>query len=120
MTDELRRLKKDLSECKNKRLSARVTSVARSGMSRNIHFVGVTKYGRVFFPTHEIARILGLRYRDSDDSLHISGCGMDMIFHVLYRLNSHAIREGAVRRSAKKSGYDLQYHGIVDTSYNYI
>lgn len=120
MVDNLKEIKRIASMCVDKKLCARVTSVSRSGMSRNIHFVAITKKGVVLFPTYKIARELGLSYRDSDDSLHISGCGMDMIFEVLYRLNSHAIREGVVRVSKKHDRHDLQYKGIVSTYYNYI
>ena len=92
---------KDLAnKCKDKRLHATVTSVARSGMSRHIHFVAVTRKGEACYPTYWISKVLGLSYRDSDDSLFISGCGMDMIFECLYRLNSNALWEGVVRKSA--------------------
>ena len=108
------------NKCKDKRLCARVTSVSRSGMSRHIHFVAVDKKGNTSYPTYWISQVLGLSYRDSDDSLYIQGCGMDMIFECLYRLNSNALWEGIVRKSAKKDRHYLQYHGIVDTSYRYI
>lgn len=115
----LMKIKKIVSMCEDKRIYARVTSVSRSGMSRHIHFVAITKKGD-FYLTYYISKVLGLSYRDSDDSLFISGCGMDMIFETLYRLNSHAIREGVVRKSASKDRHYLQYHGIVNTSYKYI
>ena len=116
----LQEIKNIVSKCRDKRLHARVVSVSSTGMSRNIHFVAITKKGITFYPTYYIAKELGLSYRDRDDSLHITGCGMDMIFECLYRLNSHAIREGVVRKSAKHDAHDLQYNGLVNTSYYYL
>lgn len=120
MVDKVKEIKRIASLCNNKRLGAHVTSVSRSGMSRNIHFVAVTKKGVVLNVTYTIAKILGLSYRDRDDSLHVRGCGMDMIFKCLYDLNSIGLFYGVVRKSKKHTRHDLQYNGIVNTSYNYL
>ena len=69
-------------------------SVSRSGMSRRIDFykfepdasIGFDNGVRTLWLTFHIGRALG--YSLKDDALDVSGCGMDMGFHVVYSLAS--------------------------------
>lgn len=59
--------------------------VSRSGMQRRISFLLMTADGARYLD-HDIGRILGLRRPDRGDGLVVTGCGMDMGFHVVYSL----------------------------------
>lgn len=60
-----------------------VESVARSGMSRRMRFFTFGD-GTPAYLTYSIAVILGLPYRDSDGTVRVDGCGMDMGFAAVY------------------------------------
>lgn len=60
-----------------------VKSVSASGMSRKIAFYCVVD-GEIQRITYEIASILGLKHEDG--TLIKKGCGMDMVFAVIYDL----------------------------------
>lgn len=61
--------------------------VSRSGMSRNISTLAILN-GEIINLDYYISRVLsGFVVRDkSHDGLKISGCGMDMGFHLVYSL----------------------------------
>lgn len=61
-----------------------VKSVAKSGMSRKIAFYCVVN-GEIQRITYEIALVLGLKHEDG--ALTKKGCGMDMVFAVIYDLS---------------------------------
>ena len=60
--------------------------VSRSGRFRRIDFYKLGKGGERFLSGY-IAKVLGLKLHD-DGGLGVSGCGMDMGFHVVYGLSS--------------------------------
>lgn len=66
-----------------------VTHVARSGMSRRIS-VYLIRDNEPWNISGYVAKALGLRLNRDDLAVHVSGCGMDMGFHVVYEL-SHAL-----------------------------
>lgn len=111
----LKELKKDL---KNKRIIATVKSVSRSGMSRVISFNYYSKNHYLYNINYKISKLLN--YRLTDHGVSVGGCGMDMIFHVLYSINALAINYRVIKKSAKKSMHDLHYNGIVNINYNYL
>ena len=111
----LKELKKDL---KNKKIIATVKSVSRSGMSRIITFNYYNKKHYLYNIDYKISKLLN--YRLTDHGVSVGGCGMDMIFHVLYSINSLAINYGVIKKSAKKSKHDLYYNGLVNTNYKYL
>lgn len=61
-----------------------VKSVSASGMSRKIAFYCVVN-GEIQRITYEIALVLGLKHEDG--ALTKKGCGMDMVFAVIYDLS---------------------------------
>lgn len=113
----LKELKKDL---KNKKIIAIVSHVSQSGITRHIKFAYVGKNGYMYNISYKMAKILDYSYNNNTNSIIVKGCGMDMIFHCLYNLNSYAIMYGVVRKSKNKTMHDLRYNGIVNTNYNYI
>jgi hypothetical protein len=60
-------------------------SVSASGMSRKLR---VFNQKSLFNITKDVAEIMGLRYND-DDTLTVTGCGMDMHFWLAYTLPSY-------------------------------
>ena len=115
----LKQLKDIMKKCKDKKCFATVTHVSNSGMSRNIHFVAITKKGDIYNLDALIHRITGYPFSSNSDGLRISGCGMDMIFNTLYNLNSYALMYNVIKTSRKKDRHSLQYNGIINTYYNY-
>lgn len=76
-----------------------VEQVSRSGMSRHIKtFISVNN--EILNITYFVARALGYRISDKTGGLVVSGCGMDMGFHVVMNL-SYAIHGHGI-------GYDLE------------
>jgi hypothetical protein len=69
--------------------------VSGSGMSRDISIVTIDASGEtsaIFHPNFSAAKLLGYRLvtRNGSDALRVSGCGMDMGFHVVHSLG-HAL-----------------------------
>ena len=81
-----------------------VMSVARSGMSRRIRFF-VADEGKVWDVTGYVARAIGEHGENAvnDDGLRVDGCGMDMVFHTVYRLSS------VMFKGEDRAGYVLRY-----------
>lgn len=75
---------------KEGRLVCSVKSVSSSGMSRVISFCEVAKIGYpkkdryALYQFNWFFKNLGWTYVNSRDAIRVGGCGMDMIFHVLY------------------------------------
>ena len=59
-------------------------SVSKSGMSRTMTLF-VMRNGEPHYITYDVARAVGWN-RDREGNLKVSGCGMDMGFHVVYTL----------------------------------
>jgi hypothetical protein len=70
--------------------------VSASGMTRDIGVVSIDrddKYGNdVSWLGYNAAKALGWRYNERHEGVRVSGCGMDMGFHLVYEL-AHAIFE---------------------------
>lgn len=114
----LKELKEITKHLKDKKIIASVYSVSNSGMSRVITFNYVNKKnGYMYNLDYKISKILG--YTLTDHGIRVYGCGMDMIFHCLYNINSYAIKYKIIKKSKNKDMHDLQYYGLVNTHYNY-
>jgi hypothetical protein len=93
-------------------------SVSSSGMSRSISFYSHTRDGLQYLDGH-IANVLTSVTRDRKEGLRVSGCGMDMGFHVVYNLGAalwpkgtrkpHGLRNGQPDTSG---GYALKHEWI--------
>lgn len=68
-------------------MCAIIKSVSKSGMNRTMKFYAVYR-GEPVCMTFAIAEILGEKIRD-DDTIRVTGCGMDMVFATLYRAYSN-------------------------------
>lgn len=68
--------------------------VSRSGMMRHISVVVLDADGP-HDRTWSVGKVLDLKLtRDGDNALKVSGCGMDMGFHVVYELSSALYPDG--------------------------
>lgn len=70
---------------KNCTVAVNIKSVSKSGMTRKIDFYIVCN-NKLIFINNLIAKIAGYR-QDKNRSLIVGGCGMDMVFSVLYDFN---------------------------------
>ena len=68
--------------------------VSRSGMLRHISVIGKDERGEPTDYTWAAARALGITFDRDTGGLRVSGCGMDMGFHVAYELSHRLYREG--------------------------
>lgn len=81
-----------------------VTSVAKSGMSRKMKFFAV-KDGEIIDVTWRVATVLGDSVQH-DGTIRVSGCGMDMGFHIVYCLSRTLY--GDVKCNESDSGHALK------------
>lgn len=77
--------KEELENMRGKKIYCNIVSVSRSGMNRKMNFYFINN-NELIKCTHLIAKILNKKL-DKDHNLPVSGCGMDMIFHVLSSFN---------------------------------
>ena len=61
--------------------------VSSSGMSRRIDLYIIGKDRRPMFISGMAAAAMGMRWDRDKGGIHVSGCGMDMGFHLVYNLS---------------------------------
>lgn len=110
--DYLEKLSILLSKEGKKQVIATVKKVASSGMSRQVAFAIVINED-VHFITYFISKALGLRYNESNNTITISGCGMDVIFGTLYNLNV-----ALMKYELDTITWDLVYNYRIPTTYS--
>lgn len=76
--------------------------VAYTGMSRQIDFYAIQDNEPLWL-TGRIARLLDYR-QGKNDALMVSGCGMDMGFHVVYSLGSALWPDGTPQPHGTRNG----------------
>lgn len=81
-------------------------SVSRSGMCRRIDLYKVHE-GRMLFLTGHAAAVLGWTWDRKRGGIRVSGCGMDMGFHLVYTLSGVVFRD-AFPDKHRDPGYCLQ------------
>lgn len=79
-----------------------VRQVSRSGMSRQIDFYVSTADGLVYLSGY-IARALDYNRTDRG-ALKVGGCGMDMVFSVVYNLGSAMWPKGTPEPHGRRNG----------------
>ena len=71
-----------------------VRSVSRSGMNRVIDpIVFIDSWSPVYIGA-SVASVLGWKQADRQSGIKVSGCGMDMCFHLVYELSSVLFKDG--------------------------
>ena len=66
---------------------ANMKHVSSSGMLRAISFYAI-KGNKPHWLDYQIAKACGMRFSDKYEAILVSGCGMDMAFHVVYQIGS--------------------------------
>lgn len=77
--------------------------VSRSGMSRSISAV-IVRDGEIVEIDWLVCRILGLRFDSNNGGAKLSGCGMDMGFHLVYELGSALWPDGTPEPHSYRNG----------------
>ena len=82
-----------------------------SGMSRSISCVVALKNGEILNLDWSIGRALDLKFDQKNGGLIVTGCGMDMGFHLVYNLGRTlwpaGTRKGRGGKPDKDAGYAL-------------
>ena len=60
--------------------------VSRSGMYRHISAI-VFRDGRPLHMSYAVSKLLGYSFKDKTTAVGVSGCGMDMGFHLVHSLS---------------------------------
>ncbi len=103
---QIKDLRKLLKRCNNKVFGI-VKSVSSSGMSRNIDFYAfecVKGEVKKHWLSYRIAGLLDYSFNDNKESVKVSGCGMDMIFSVVYNLGSCLYPKGDGKTITGRNG----------------
>lgn len=82
--------KRYIKAIKENRMICAIGSVSKSGMSRNIKFVELSKSDtsdkHQLYNFYQFFDVLGYTKVKDSDYFRIGGCGMDMIFHTNYTI----------------------------------
>lgn len=84
-----------------------IARVSRDGMSRTIKVL-ITVEGDICNVSRQVADVLGWRYSESKNAVCVSGCGMDMGYHLVHSL-SYALFSDAV---PERAGYCLNHRWV--------
>ena len=86
---EMQALKKELKPYfkKGSTVYTSVQKVSQSGMYRHIQVLVCYKK-RIINLSYGVSKLLGWTFKDKTCSIGVSGCGMDMGFHLVYTLSS--------------------------------
>ena len=71
-----------------------VTKVAPSGMSRHIKIMVAVNPDWIANLSHDVAKLLDMKYKDNTSSIYVQGGGMDMGFALIYNLASKLDGDG--------------------------
>lgn len=77
--------------------------VSSSGMSRRIDLYAIRKNQPVYLSGYA-GRVLGISRHPSKEGLNVSGCGMDMGFHLVYELSYALFPKGFIPAKAGQHG----------------
>ena len=80
-------LKKDMT------IHSIIRSVSNSGMTRNISFK-ITDKDNILDLSYHIAKVLEYPFNDKYHAIKVSGCGMDMAYHVVHTLSRVLFDDG--------------------------
>jgi len=91
---------------KGAELTTVLASVSASGMTRRIKFL-LVRDGEIDCVSRRVAEALGYRYDERYGAVVVSGCGMDMGYHVAHNLSRALFPEVGPR-----SGYELRHRWV--------
>lgn len=82
-----------INAIRENRMCCIITSVSKSGMSRNMKFIEFNNGYMTFYVLFK-----GLGYSNKEDSFRVNGCGMDMVFHTNYTIIHNLSRMGFISK----------------------
>jgi hypothetical protein len=117
------------TDLENKPLNAKLSTIAtvknvsRSGMSRTVK-IGLIMNGSVLNITESVANVFGQTTNDSGE-LRVTGAGMDMLFHTIYRFNQEALHYDLERGNITPDEFErlkprAGYEYLLDSNYKTI
>jgi len=80
----IKELKSQIKKTEGRCVIASIEKVLKSGMTRIISFHFVGKKYNIYQLNHLISKVCGYSRPQNYNGIKVSGCGMDMIFHILY------------------------------------
>ena len=103
---------------RHKQISATVTRVSKSGMTRWLQFLAVDE-GGIRDITYYVAKLTNHTYKNEHGwGLKVGGCGMDMIYHILTCLNYAVAALDDVKLSGM-GGVENSYSNYFTNADNY-
>lgn len=86
----MRNAERFIKALKEHRIIASVKHVSQSGMSRDIFFGEVQTVDKrpYIYQFNWFLKNIGYRYNDSDHTIKVGGCGMDMVFSTIHSATS--------------------------------
>lgn len=82
----------------------RVEYVSRSGMRRHVSVWHRDKRGSVSNVSRMVAEAVGMSLNGRGDAVVVDGCGMDMLFHLVYTLSYNLYPDGVPCTGYRYSG----------------
>ena len=67
--------------------------VSRSGMMRHIAFY-IMRDNHPYCINDDVAEVMGLKFNKHYDALKVSGCGMDVGYHIVHNLSRKLFDDG--------------------------
>jgi hypothetical protein len=86
-----------------------IKNVSRSGMGRSIAVFATDDKGIICNVSRDVARVCEWRYDNDRQAVYVSGCGMDMAFHLVYTL-AHVLYR--TDENWQRAGYLLENRTI--------
>ena len=71
----------------------KIEKVSTSGMYRNIKVITIRDNNPSYW-SYYVAKALNWSYKDKTNSVGVGGCGMDMGFHLIYKLSYTLFGDG--------------------------
>ena len=105
--EEQKEILKKLLDKAGRKVYGIVKNVSRSGMNRDIDFYCFTyEKGEItkHWLSYRIAGLLDYNFNDERETLKVNGCGMDMIFSVVYNLGSFLYPNGDGKTITGRNG----------------
>lgn len=94
-----------------KQVFTKVTHVSRSGMSRSIECYVISRNEFINI-SGRVARVIGERLDEKNGGIRVTGCGMDMGFHVVCLLGRYMWPKGTKKPLNEDGGYALKQRWI--------
>jgi hypothetical protein len=84
-----------LEQMKDQKIVCSIVSVSQSGMTRKMNFYYIDNNELIY--CNDLIEVVAGYKRDKNNCIIVSGCGMDMIFSVLYNFNMSLVHKDGVK-----------------------